>query len=154
MRRDVAEAYVEKLLRKVTGSSQIAADADGDYPVPYGSALYYVRVAGEAYADVQVFAVAVDGIEASAELLADINEINTQVRFARVFHVRDQVLVEADLDGNAVEPSSFYRACDTVASITDRVGPDLSIRHGGTAKFEDSKALGYRSPEPSVGMYL
>ena len=56
MRRDFLEAYVEKLLRDVTGSTRISADADGDYPVRYGSALYFVRLVGDAQANVQVFA--------------------------------------------------------------------------------------------------
>jgi Putative bacterial sensory transduction regulator len=154
MRRDFLEAYVEKLLRDVTGSTRISADADGDYPVRYGSALYFVRLVGDAQANVQVFAVAVDGVEPSTKLLTDINELNAQIRFARIFHVRGQVLVEADLVGSAVEPSSFYTACDAVASITDRVGPELAARHGGKTAFEDSKDPSYRSPETLIGMYL
>jgi hypothetical protein len=154
VRRDFVVAYVEKLLREVGGSDRVVTDADGDYPVRYGSALYYVRVIGEARADVQVFAIAVDGANASAELIADINDVNTEVRFARVFYVRDQVLVEADLDGESIQPSSFYTACNTVASITDRIGPDLAARHGGKTAFEDSKDAGYQSSASSVGMYL
>jgi Putative bacterial sensory transduction regulator len=154
VRRDFVEAYVEKLLRDITGGTPVIADADGDYPVRHGSALYYVRLVGDAHANVQVFAVAVDGVEPSAELLTEINELNTQIRFARVFHVRGQVLVEADLVGGAVDPSSFYTACDAVATITDRVGPELAARHGGKTTFEDSKDPSYRSPEAMIGMYL
>jgi hypothetical protein len=154
VRRDVTEAYVESLLRKMIGSQQVVPDADGDYPVKHGSAQFYVRVVDGARADVQVFAVAVDGVESSAELLAEINELNTKVRFARVFHVRGQVLVEADLVGDSVEPSSFYTACDTVGGITDQVGPGLAAQYGGRTAFENSKDPGYRSPETGIGMYL
>ncbi len=154
MRRDIVTAYVESLLRKVTNSSQVTADHDGDYPVRYRSAKYYVRVVGDGQADVQVFAVAVDKVDATPELLADINEVNTQIRFARVFHVAGQVLVEVDLVGDALEPPSFLTACDTVAYVTDHVGSRLAAKHGGKTAFEDAKDDGYQAPEPPTGMYL
>ena len=54
------------------------ADEDGDYPVRFGSTLKYVRLVGDGQPDVQVFAVAVDGVSSTPELLADINDINTR----------------------------------------------------------------------------
>lgn len=77
-----------KLLAGMTGGGLVKPDADGDYPVRYRSALYYVRLVGDSHVDVQVFAVAVDGVDPSPELLAAVNEINTQVRFVRIFHVQ------------------------------------------------------------------
>lgn len=153
MRRAVAAAYVEKLLAEVSEGGPVETDADGDYPVRYRSAKYFVRVVGDAPADVHMFAVAVDRIEPSPELLADINEVNAKIRFARVFHVRGQVLVESDIVGEAIEPSSFFTACSTVARITDQFGRQLAAKHGGTASFEDSKDPEYSSP-PLTGMYL
>jgi hypothetical protein len=157
MRRDVIAAYVEKLLATLTDGVPVTADDDGDYPIRYRSALYYVRLVGDERPDVQVFAIAVAGVAASAELLADVNDINTRARFARVFHVRDQVLVETDLVGDAVEPNSFYNACRTVARITDDIGPELVAKHGGRTAFDDAKDADYAAPdlsEPSVGQYL
>lgn len=153
MRRDVTAAFVEKLLARIT-DSPIEPDADGDYPVRYRSALYYVRLVGDGHVDVQVFAVAVDSVDASPELLAAINDINTQVRFVRVFHVQRQVLVEADIVGDAIEPSGFYTACEAVATVTDRVGPLLAAEHGGRTAFEETKEDGYRPREELIGMYL
>jgi hypothetical protein len=154
MRRDVVTAYVESLLRQVTGSERIVADHDGDYPVRYRSAKYYIRVVGDGHADVQVFAVAVDKVEATPQLLADINDLNTEVRFARVFHVLGQVLVEADLLGEAIDPPSFHTACDMVAYVTDHIGPQLAAKHGGRTSFEDAKDDSYQPTEPPTGMYL
>lgn len=154
MRKDVMTAYVEKLLGSIIGGGHVESDADGDYPIRYRSALYYVRLVGEPDPDVQVFAVAVDGVSASTELLADINEINTRARFARIFHVRDQVLVETDLIGAAIEAPSFLNACETVASISDQVGPQLAAAHGGKTAFDNAKDVHYVAPEPSVGFYL
>ena len=152
MRRDVIAAYVEKLLAALTETSHVAPDKDGDYPVRFGSALYYVRLVGAEEPDVQVFAVAVDGIEQSPELLTELNDINCRIRFARVFHVAGQVLVETDLIGDAVDPRGFGNACEVVASVTDKIGPELAKKYGGRTAFEDSKEPDYEPPAP--GMYL
>lgn len=154
MRRDVVQAYIEKLLATITESDHVAPDQDGDYPVRFGSALYFVRLVGDDHPDVQVFAVAVDGVQPTAELLAEINEINSRARFARVFHVRDQVLVETDLVGDALEPQVFSNACDVVARITDQVGPELVRNHGGRTAFDDGKDSRYVPQGGPVGMYL
>ena len=154
MRRDVTAAFVEKLLTHITGGGRVEADADGDYPVRYGNAQYYVRLVGGSHVDVQVFAIAVDDVNPSPELLTAINGINTQARFVRVFHVNGQVLVEADIAGDAMEPSGFYTACEAVATVTDKVGPQLAAEHGGRTAFEDSKEESYRPREELIGMYL
>jgi hypothetical protein len=62
------------------------------------------------------------------------------------------VLVETDLIGDAVNPRDFSNACEVVAGLTDRIGPDPAKKYGGRAGFEDSKARGYEPPAP--GMYL
>jgi hypothetical protein len=148
----VIAAYVEKLLAVLTNSAPVVPDRDGDYPVRFGSALYYVRLVGGSDPDVQVFAVAVDGIEPSPELLAELNELNSRIRFARLFHVAHQVLVETDIVGDAIDPRGFSNACEVVAAITDMIGPDLAKKYGGRTTFEDSKEPGYE--HPASGMYL
>jgi hypothetical protein len=152
MRRDVIAAYVEKLLAAVTDTRDVVPDRDGDYPVRFGSALYYVRFVGAEDPDVQVFAVAVAGIEQSPELLAELNDLNSRIRFGRVFHVAGQVLVETDLIGDAVDPRGFSNACEVVAGLTDKIGPELAKKYGGRTAFEDSKEPDYEPPAP--GMYL
>jgi hypothetical protein len=148
LRRDVITAYVEKLLGTQTGSDRVVADEDGDYPVRFGSALYYVRLAGEPDPDVKVFAVALDDVPASAELLADLNDINSKLRFARAFHLREGVLVEADLVGESVDPLGFRTACEAVGHVADTIGTSLSKKYGGRRA---SAANGDSLP---TGMYL
>lgn len=148
MRRDVITAYVEKLLGTQTGSDRVVADEDGDYPVRFGSALYYVRLVGEPDPDVKVFAVALDDVPASAELLADLNDINSKLRFARAFHVREGVLVEADLVGESVDPLGFHTACEAVGHVADTIGTSLAKKYGGRpASAANADSL-------PTGMYL
>jgi hypothetical protein len=150
LRRDVITAYVEKLLGAQTGSDRIVADGDGDYPVRFGSALYYVRLVGEPDPDVQVFAVALDEVPASAELLAELNDINSKLRFARIFHVQKEVLVETNLVGESVDPLGFRTACEAVAQVADKIGTTLAKKYGGRRAFESAQD----DYPPGTGQYL
>lgn len=151
MRHDVLTVYIENLLVVLTQTPRVVPDHDGDYPVRFGSALYYVRLVGTGDPDVQVFAVAVDGVEQSPELLGELNAINCRIRFGRVFHVAGQVLVETDIVGDEIGPRGFRNACELVAGVADRIGPELVRKYGGRTAFEDSKEPDY---EPRTGLYL
>lgn len=156
----MVRAYVESLLERLIGASQVTPDQDGDYPVRYQGALYYVRLVGQVDPVVQVFSVAVAGIRPTAALLKELNAINSTIRFARVFWVLDQVLVETELVGEGVEPADFDNACRAVATITDHYGPLLAERFGGTTAFADEKVPeSAAAPDPDdgkgrVGQYL
>ena len=139
MLAEMVRAYVESLLEQLTGQDRVTPDHDGDYPVRYQGALYHVRLVGDVDPVVQVFAIAVAEVKSSPELLAELNDLNTRIRFARAFWVRDQVLVEADLVGPGVGPESFTNACRAVAVITDQVGAGLAERHGGRTAFADEQ---------------
>ena len=60
--------------------------------------------------------------------------------------------METDLIGDAVDPRGFSNACEVVAGLTDKIGPELAKKYGGRTAFEDSKEPGYEPPAP--GMYL
>lgn len=154
MQSEMVRAYVESMLEHLVGVERVVPDHDGDYPVRLRSALYYVRIIDGPEVTVQVFSVAVDEIEASPELLSAINDLNSRTRFVRVFWIRGQVLIEADLVGDTVEPRGFGNACDAVASTTDQVAVHLARTFGGRAAFEEAKDPDYESPPVLTGMYL
>jgi hypothetical protein len=155
VRADMVRSYVETLLEQLSGSDKIKPDDDGDYPVRFRQALYYVRLVGDTHPVVQIFSVALSGIPTSPELLAVLNELNSDIRFARVFWVREQVLVEADLIGSTLDPEEFNNACRAVATITDGIGPKLAAQFGGKTAFADEKQ-GEAPPEDRAmtGLYL
>lgn len=156
MRADMVRAYVETLLEQLTGSQHVQPDDDGDYPVRFRRALYYVRLVGDSDPVVQVFSIAVDGVQPTPELLVRLNEINTDIRFARVFWVRDQVLVETDLVGETIDPAEFNNACHAVATITDHFGAELAEKFGGRTAFADEKEDTPAPPDDKAmtGLYL
>lgn len=157
MKKDMVRAYVETLLERLTGADKMSPDHDGDYPVRYRNSLYYVRLIGEVDPVVQVFATAVSDIPLSPDLCVRLNEINSDIRFARVFWVAEQVLVEADLVGSTLDPEEFDNACTAVAAITDRHADLLATRYGGATFFEDQKdETQDKATEPGhgTGLYL
>jgi|GEM_PF-6760539 len=82
MRAEVAYSYIRDLLERITGQRP-TPDPDGDLPVQLGGARFYVRIVGNHDAWVQVFSIALADITATPELLARLNDINSQIRFAR-----------------------------------------------------------------------
>jgi hypothetical protein len=153
---DQARAYVESLLERLTGSEKVEADPDGDYPVRFRNCLYYVRVIGADAPVVQVFSVAVADVAATPELLAELNTLNSDIRFARAFHVRGQVLIETDVLAEALDPAGFENACNCIASVTLDVAPSLAARFGGRLTFaEDPTTADLEGPDTvQTGQYL
>ncbi len=153
----MVRAYVESLLERLIGQTQVTPDADGDYPVRYQGCLYYVRIVGEGSPVVQVFSVAVRDIKATAPLLKELNALNSQIKFARIFWVKDQVLVESEMLGEGIEPVDFANACRAVFTITDHIGPVLAKKFGGTTAFADEQTDEAKAEPPAdqaIGQYL
>ena len=143
----MVRAYVESMLERLIGAQQVSPDDDGDYPVRYRNALYYVRLVGDVDPVVQVFSVAVSGVTPTPELFEELNSVNGTIKFARAFWVREQVLIETELVGEGVEPADFDNACRAVATITDHYGPLLAEKFGGKTAFADEKT---ESDEPAA----
>jgi hypothetical protein len=127
---DMIKAYVESLLEDLTEAEKVRPDHDGDYPIKYRSAQYYVRVLDGREPVVQIFAVAVADVKGTDSLMRDLNEINTQLRFCRAFWVRDQVLFEGEHLG--LTRNDFNERIAAVASAADHFGGELAARraHG------------------------
>ncbi len=145
MRPDVVYAYVRELLATLTGERP-EPDHDGDLPVRYRGAQFYVRIVGTTDPWVQVFSIAVTDVEASPELFEQVNQINREMHFARAFFVNSQVLIETEIWADDVNPANFGHACANIAGATDAFTPRLT-ELGGRALFEESKSPEY-TPAP------
>ena len=137
---DMVVSHVEKLIRRLTGADKVSTDADGDYPIRYRSALYFVRVVRALRPVVQIFSVAVDKIGYSDDLARELNDINSRVHFCRAFWVHDQVLIEAEHLGPSLTEADFDECALTVAEATDTFAGRLAERFGGRLAFEETKS--------------
>lgn len=89
-----------------------------------------------------MFSVAVTDIDASPELLLELNNINSHLRFARAFHLANQVLIESDIWADDLNPSNFRHSCHNIASATDYATPALAAL-GGSLYFDETKTEEY-----------
>ena len=151
----MVKAYVESLLEDLTGTEKVSPDHDGDYPVRYRSAQYYVRVLEGREPVVQIFAVAVADVKATDSLMRDLNDINTKLRFCRAFWVRDQVLFEAEHLGLGLTRNDFHERIAAVARAADRFGGELAAKYDGRTAFADEQDEDYTTPDdPLAAGYL
>jgi len=150
MRAEVAYSYVRDLLERISGERP-TPDPDGDLPVTLGGARFYVRIVGSDDPWVQVFSVALADIPATPELLAQLNDINARIRFARALHVNDQVLLETEIWADDVNPANLHHACHNVATATDQCATDLQQAFGGRRPFEESKQADYPTGSLATG---
>lgn len=147
-------SHMETLIERVTGVDKANADHDGDYPVRFRDALYYVKVAGtDDRPIVRVFSTVVADVDPNPDLYEAINDINTRLGFCRCFWVSGQVLIETEHLGMTIKTDDFFELADNVASASNYFGPKLAERFGGKLAFDDSKGAEYDEP-PLPGMYL
>lgn len=120
-----------ELLLNELGVEDPQPDEDGDYLIPLPVGGMYLRLEG---ADarrripdrVQVFGVVLQGVAATPELLAELNDLNGGTGFTRVFHFDDQVLVEVELLAETFGLEELDHAIATVAALVNDLGPYLS----------------------------
>lgn len=132
--RPAFEAMLAELLD--VDPSDLERDGDGDYPVPLGGdhLLYLRLIEGDDEAGtpdtVCAFAVLATGVDPSPELLAELNDLNRHVRFARIYWADGAVLVGDELLLASLDAAELGHACRTVAGLADRVAPLLEAVHG------------------------
>lgn len=138
---------VENLLVDVFGPAVTIRDHDGDYRLSTTGVPVYARLADGDPAVLQVFAIAIDGIEPTQDLLKEINDQNARTLLARVFEFGNQVLIEADLVASTIDPLEIEAAFRRVRHIANEMGPIMAIAHGGQPipASEDLKWRAYLS---------
>ncbi|MFZ0324909.1 MAG: YbjN domain-containing protein [Actinomycetes bacterium] len=127
-------SHVERALQRHWECHDLVVDSDGDYPFRAGPAMVWVGI-DECPPAVRVFAHAATGIKRSAKLLAEINELNANARWAKVFWSDGIVLVSRVLDLDGADAASIGRACDAVAVVAQDVGPMMAAVYGGATPF-------------------
>ena len=122
---------VEEELIRVFGRDVVHRDGDGDYPLTMRGAPAYARLVPDRPVRLQIFAVVLDGVERSPDLLEELDDINRAIGFARCFHAGRQVLAEVDLLAETLDPDELVTATDRVLDVANTSGPVLAIRFGG-----------------------
>jgi hypothetical protein len=124
--------------------------------VRYKNGLYYVRIDDRRaeYPVVQVFSVAVVGVPGTPELYEKLNEMNTLLNCSKTFWVKDEILFESAIPGDALSLEGFESACDDVGGAANYFCTRLASDFGGLTTFVDEQGPDYKPPGPGSRGYL
>jgi hypothetical protein len=131
---DMARSHVKELVREAFELDEVVVDEDGDFPFPFGSAMFYASLESAGRL-LKVWSCAVRGVPISKAVLREIDEVNTGLIFARVFTRGTSVMVEGCLPVESLRAHDVGFLCSEVGRTADRVGSMLAAVHGGHVTF-------------------
>lgn len=162
----MVDAYVERLLREITGSDAVQRDERGIYPFKHDNVTFAVHVVGDESApSVRIWSVAVTEVEKSLALLEELNTVNARILYARSYWADDSVVFEDAVPGLSLNRGALETSLNEVAATSGFFGPRLSEQFGGTVpgaaapSAEGAPDLAAPAdptaePAPGAGLYL
>ena len=132
---------IEEAARRWMGNTDPRPDKDGDYPFRFGSSVLYVRIVDDAAPVVAIFSPILREVDASPDLLAALNELNSKIRFGRVVWAHDEVLLVSELSVVDLTADQIAHACLELGSLADAIDSELHGRFGGEIVFSDQPRL-------------
>jgi hypothetical protein len=139
--REALRPHVENIVRAYLGlaaGEDLAVDGDGDIPVRSGSAMYYVSLLDREPVLVRVWSIVLDEIETSADLLEELNEMNSSIVAARVFSTGRRIVAATELRADTLDAAELAFACDSIGALADWIDNTMQIRFGGETHFTSS----------------
>jgi hypothetical protein len=100
-----------------------------------GTALVLVRLVDAEPPLVRIFSPLLRDVDRTAELLADLNGINSHLGFLRVFWRDRTVFAATELLATSLNATSLRHACDGVAELSDYYDERLHQRFGGQISY-------------------
>jgi hypothetical protein len=133
---DMLRPYVERLLAEWLQTDDLVVDDDGDVPIRFGSALYYVGLVDRDPPLVRVWSTVLRDVEKSPELLDAINDVNTRIIQCRMFFDDGAVTLATEVIAEELGKEELIEVCNAIATIADDFDDDLQGRFGGTRGFD------------------
>jgi len=124
-------AAIEDELGNLFGPDVIHRDSDGDYPLSESGVPVFARLVVGVPPRLSIFAVVVSEVEPSADLFAELNDLNSNIGFVRVMHHDQVVVVAGDLVAATVDDAEIITVYERVRSVADEIGDMLAVRFGG-----------------------
>jgi hypothetical protein len=131
---------VEAALCGFLGVESIALDSAGNYPVPTGTTMLFVRILPFEPPVVRVFAPAFRGMVPTPELLVALNELNAEVLFCRVLVINGEVIVATEFRAAGITADDVAWGCLVVGGWVERIGATLVARLGPTGALVPDQA--------------
>ena len=121
---------VESALCRFLGAEAVALDPAGNYPVPTGTTLLFVRILPFEPPVVRVFAPVFRGMAPTPGLMAALNELNGEMLFCRALVVNGEVIVATELRGAGMTADDVAGGCLVVGTWVQRIRATLADRLG------------------------
>jgi len=102
-----------------------------------GTAVVYLRLVDAEPAVLRIFSPLLRGIERSAELLGELNDLNARLNFLRLFWRDGTVYAAAELLAEPLTQAQLANACDAVADAADYYDVRLHERFGGELAYAE-----------------
>lgn len=131
--------YVQSVIEKVFGSDALNRDSDGDYQLKTTGVPVWARLVDGDPTSVSVFAIVAKDIDCTPELLAEINEINSSIQFARVQWADNILAVSSDLVASTLDPDELFTAFARVNAIGEEAGELILTMFGGEGLNRDAQ---------------
>lgn len=130
----------ETVIEEACGHLAVVRDGDGDYPLRRHSVPIYGRLEFGEPDVFQVFSVVLSGIDAGPELHAELNDLNSNLQFARLFHVNGQILAEVDLVAETLDAGELDVAIGRIGEVALEIMPTLAAVLGGELVGDPAEA--------------
>lgn len=137
---DDFDAWLKTTLERSLGVANIQRDEDGDIPIPYGSAVLFLRHEDPESPFLQIYAPLLADFTISSDVYEAVNAINLQVPMAKAVVETDskQIILNSDvLIAGTLSPDDLMFAIELIADAADHFDTLLQKRFGGTTMLDD-----------------
>jgi len=147
VKEDPLRERVEIVIDEAVDMLGVQRNELGDYPLHRRVVPVFGRLDDNNPTAFQVFAVIVDEVLATTDLLVELNDLNRNLGFARLIHADRQVVAQVDLPAATMVSDELSDAIECIVDIAERVMPMLAAVYGGHEAVdpESSRWDAYRS---------
>jgi hypothetical protein len=109
-----------------------------DFYLKYGSTVLEISIIPyeEDDAVIEVLAFCVKGVEPTAELMAELLELNSEVALGAFSMVGNEIFFSHSFLGRRLRPEQMIASLDLVASISDEYDEQIVSKYGGETAIE------------------
>ena len=130
---------VEEVIDTVFGSDSLQRDGDGDYQIKVVGIPVWGRLLDGDPAHLTVFATLLTQVDGTPELLAELNDLNTNLTFVRVNWDGGIVTARVELVASTLDPTELFTAYQRVNDAAANLSPTLSTVFGGATLDRDAE---------------
>jgi hypothetical protein len=145
---EIIRPYVEQICTEVLGlePGTLKVADNGDIPITYGSTVAYVRLLERENFPVtaRVYAVVVDGVQKSPELLEYLNEVNSSIWSSRLFWISTSedgatgdVIAADEIPAEEMQKDELRHVLWAVGTLADGQDDEIVSRFGGSKILPD-----------------